>query len=80
MKQTLSLLALVLCLATGCATVGDVGSFESADATAVLDDEPRIVYADDCCHLNQLGTDLFADHVADRIAEGLAAGLPTKSE
>ena len=50
------------------------------DATGVLDTEPGVVYADDCCHLNQRGTDLVADRLADRIGERLATTRRAKAE
>jgi hypothetical protein len=37
------------------------------DLTQLFLDEPRTVYRDHCCHLNQLGYDRLADAIADAI-------------
>lgn len=39
------------------------------DATGVFDDEPRAVYADDCCHYSELGYELLAGFIAERVLE-----------
>lgn len=39
------------------------------DATGIFDDEPAMVYVDDCCHYNQLGNELLAEFIAERILE-----------
>ncbi|MBO6783699.1 MAG: hypothetical protein JJ899_10580 [Alphaproteobacteria bacterium] len=41
------------------------------DASASLDDIPDIVYADNCCHLNDRGRDALARFVAESVAEQL---------
>jgi hypothetical protein len=37
------------------------------DATAIFDDEPLPVYADDCCHYTDRGNEILADAIAARI-------------
>jgi len=39
------------------------------DATGIFDDEPEIVYADNCCHYNQLGNEILAEFIAGRVLE-----------
>jgi hypothetical protein len=39
------------------------------DATGIFDHEPQPVYADDCCHFNQLGNELLAEFIAEHILE-----------
>ena len=43
----------------------------AVDLTPIFRDEKRSVYADKCCHFNQLGWDLIADAMADRIVEAM---------
>lgn len=38
-------------------------------ALAIFDDEPNIVYIDNCCHFNQFGNQILADFVAEAILE-----------
>lgn len=38
-----------------------------ADARALFDDVDEIIYADECCHVNQRGNDLLADFVRSRM-------------
>lgn len=33
----------------------------------IFDDEPRMVYIDNCCHYNQLGNEILADYIAASI-------------
>jgi hypothetical protein len=39
------------------------------DATAIFDNEPSAVYADDCCHYTERGNELLADFIAARVLE-----------
>jgi hypothetical protein len=41
-------------------------------AVEVFDDMERTVYADDCCHVNQLGNEVLARFVGDHIAQAIA--------
>lgn len=41
------------------------------DLTAMFEHEPKAVYADKCCHFNQLGWDLIADAMAGHILEAM---------
>ncbi|MEZ5285159.1 MAG: hypothetical protein R2712_10195 [Vicinamibacterales bacterium] len=51
-------------------------------AVDLFDTESRPVYADDCCHLNQLGNDLLARFVAERAAHAATCqgGMPLHEE
>jgi hypothetical protein len=39
------------------------------DASKVLDSEPKIVYSDNCCHFNDLGNAILADHIFSHLAQ-----------
>ena len=39
------------------------------DATAIFDNEPAVVYDDDCCHYTQRGYELLADFIAASVLE-----------
>ena len=39
------------------------------DLTQIFADEPRTVYIDQCCHVNQLGNELLAVVIAEAIIE-----------
>jgi hypothetical protein len=50
------------------------------DLTGLFKDEPRTIYSDFCCHVNELGAEILATTIADRIAarhlEGAATTAP----
>jgi hypothetical protein len=39
------------------------------DLTDLFKDEPRTIYSDFCCHVNELGAEILATKIADAIAE-----------
>ena len=41
------------------------------DGTNIFDNEPGIIYIDECCHYTQLGNDLLADFIAKSILESV---------
>lgn len=45
------------------------------DLTQVFADESQPLYSDDCCHLNQIGSDILADAVGEWIVRDLAAAV-----
>lgn len=51
------------------------------DATPIYQNEPRTVYADTCCHVNELGNETLARFMVDRILATTdleALGAPAK--
>ena len=50
------------------------------DLTMLFRDEPRSVYVDTCCHLNQLGNQQLAEAIAGAIAEGADGADPPQPE
>lgn len=42
------------------------------DLTPIFKDEPRTVYRDTCCHLNELGNELLVERIAAAVLESLA--------
>jgi hypothetical protein len=46
------------------------------DFTTIFKDEPRTIYSDFCCHVNELGAEILAAKIADTIAAQEGAGPP----
>lgn len=49
------------------------------DLTGIFKDEPRTIYSDFCCHVNELGADILAAKIADTIAARTAGSRPRAS-
>jgi hypothetical protein len=49
------------------------------DLTRLFEDESRTVYADTCCHLNDLGNQQLAEEIARAISDEVEAPAPTPS-
>jgi len=50
--------------------------FPVFDLTTIFKDEPRTIYRDTCCHVNELGNELMAKRIAQAVLESSAPSRP----